>query len=310
MLFSIVIPIYNEERNIKPLVEAIVEYLGKEDYEVVFVDDGSSDSSVKAILAMKRRFSFIKLVKFKRNYGQTPALDAGIRHAKGKYVITMDGDLQNSPEDIPRMLRLAENCGYDVISGWRYNRRDSFSKRMTSIVARNIRKLLTGEKLHDLGCTLKLYRRSCFDNLNLYGEMHRFIPTLLRWEGYRIKEIKVRHYPRRYGKTKYSMNRVRKGFFDMLSALLWHKFSIRPFHFFGILAILSLAIGILIALYKVFVSLLILGNPLNVGPLLLAAVLFIILGIQFFSLGFVSEIQTKHYFSNMKNKQYEVEKVY
>lgn len=310
MLFSIVVPIYNEKDNVEPLVEAIVEVLGKRNYEVLFVDDGSRDGSGSEILRMKNKYDFIRLVKLKTNYGQTPALDAGIRYAKGKYIITMDGDLQNSPEDIPRMLELAEKSGCDVVSGWRHNRKDSFGKKITSIIARNIRKLLSGEKLHDLGCTLKLYRRECFDDLNLYGEMHRFIPTLLRWQGYKIKEIKVKHYPRKFGKTKYSLNRVGKGFFDLIMAVLWNKYSFRPFHFFGVLGLGSIGLGILIVFYKFFISFWYLGNSLEVGPLLLAAVFLIIIGIQFFSLGFMSEIQIKQYYADMKNRQYRVEKVF
>jgi hypothetical protein len=219
----------------------------------------------------------------------------------------MDADLQNDPRDIPRLLAgIAQ--GYDVVSGWRFERKDSLSKKILSWIARVMRRLVTNEPLHDLGCTLKAYRRVCFDGLVLYGEMHRFIPTLLRWKGFRIAELKVNHHPRLHGKSKYRLGRVVRGFLDLISARFMWQFSTRPFHFFALMGSVFLVLGsgvVIVMLGINFVRF----NRLSVGPLLLPAVLFVLSGIQFVLFGFLSELQIRTYFSQAQTKSYAIRRV-
>ncbi len=309
MEISVVIPTYNEEHNVKILAAKLVKVLDKitSDYEIMFVDDGSTDSTYKNLVQLHKLNKKIKIIQFSRNFGQTAAMAAGFHHSKGKKIITIDADLQNDPADIPHLLNIL-NKGYDAVSGWRYNRKDSFSKKILSRIAFILRKILTKEKLHDLGCTLKIYKKYCLNDLTIYGEMHRFIPTLLRWKGYKIAEVKVSHHKRKYGKTKYSITRVIRGFLDLISANFWSKYSTRPFHFFAILGFLFLLTGGTAASYGLFTNI-IKNHRFSIGPLLLPAVLFILSGIQFALFGLLSEMQIRQYYASKKEEIYTVKRI-
>jgi glycosyltransferase involved in cell wall biosynthesis len=296
---SIIIPAYNEEENITILYEQVKKVLDdiKVSYEIIFVNDGSKDRTLENLKAIKD--PHLKVISFRRNFGQTAAMDAGFKAAKGRILIPLDADLQNDPTDIPRLItKLGE--GYDVVSGWRKYRKDPLSKRIISRGANVLRKILIQDNIHDSGCTLKAYRKECFDNLTLYGEMHRFIPALLQWQGFHVTEIPTKHHARRYGKTKYSMGRVIRGFLDMIIVGFWMKYSARPIHLFGTLGIITTFIGGLVGLYltllKVFFNVAI-GNR----PLLLLTVLLLILGVQFVIFGVMSDILIKIYYKNQPN---------
>jgi glycosyltransferase involved in cell wall biosynthesis len=310
MYLSIVIPIFNEEENIKILYNRIVEVMEKlkKEYEIIFVDDGSVDNSFRILEGIHNRDNKVKVIKFRKNFGQTYALNAGFKQAQGKVIITMDGDLQNDPEDIPRLIEKMKE-GYDAVSGWRFNRKDPLSKRIPSKIASWLRQIITKDKIHDSGCTLKAYKRECFENLELYGEMHRFIPTMLKWKGFKVGEIKVRHHPRVHGKTKYGLRRVIRGFIDLINAKFWTDYSTRPLHLFAGIGGFFIVIGMIIVFYKFFIELLYFHKPLDLGPLLMAAVLFIIIGIQFIVMGFLGEIQVRTYYEKTGQKSYTIEKI-
>ena len=227
---SVVVPLYNEEGNVEELHRRIVAALASigKFYEVIFIDDGSTDKTSD----IARSLSPLTLITFRRNFGQTAAFDAGFKQAKGEVIITLDGDLQNDPKDIPLLLAKI-NEGYDVVSGWRHERKDPLSKKIFSRAADLLRKILLDDNIHDSGCSLKAYRRECFDHLDLFGEMHRFIPALLELEGYRVAEVKVSHHPRVYGTTKYNWKRAIKGLTDMIAIWFWRKYASRPVPFFG-----------------------------------------------------------------------------
>jgi len=245
----------------------------------------------------------VKIIRFRKNFGQTAAMDAGFKNAKHPVIITLDADLQNDPADIPLLLKKMDE-GYDVVSGWRYNRKDSISKKIFSKIASLMRKALTKDRIHDSGCTLKAYKKECFNNLNLYGEAHRFIPTLLAWKGYRIGEVKVSHNERKYGKTKYTSSRIFRGFLDLLTLKFWQDYSTRPLHFFAKIGSFNILIGLLLILYNLVRY----GfTPAGVGPTLLAAVLFILVGMLFFGFGFLAEIIIRLFYS--QNKSYEIDRI-
>ena len=306
MKISIVVPVYNEEQNINPFYEKVVSSLKNsvaKDYELIFVDDGSKDNSFNLLAKLVSKDKRVRVVKLRKNFGQTAAMNAGFQEAKNPIIVTLDADLQNDPSDIPLLLSKL-NEGYDVVSGWRWQRKDPLSKKLFSKIAFFLRRFMTKDKIHDSGCTLKAYKADALKGLNLYGEAHRFIPTLLAWKGYKVGEVKVSHHQRKFGKTKYSSSRIFRGFLDLLTLKFWQDYSTRPLHFFARIGIINLILGIIIVLY----------NPgkygldfNNIGPTLLAAALFILIGVQFFGLGFIAEIQIRIYYSH--NKNYEVEKV-
>ncbi len=301
---SIVIPVYNEEENIPILhnkVRSVMKKLNSR-YEMIFVDDGSTDSSFNVLERLHRKDKNVKIIKFRGNFGQTAALNVGFKYAKNSVIVTMDADLQNDPGDIPNLLNKLKE-GYDVVSGWRYNRKDPISKVFFSNISNLLRGLITKETIHDSGCSLKAYKRECFEDLDLYGEMHRFIPTLLRWKGFKIGEVRVSHLPRKYGKSKYNYNRIFRGFADLVNAKLLMDYSTRPSYLFFNIGILNILMAIALGLYNIFKY----GLAFNVGPTLLGAVLFFIIGIQFISFGFLGEIQAKTYYS--LKKPYNIEKI-
>lgn len=292
---SIVVPIYNEEGAVSQLHRDLVETLtplGKS-FEIIFVDDGSKDRS----LEIMRTLSPLTIIQLRANSGQTAAFSAGFAHASGQIVITLDGDGQNPPSDIPKILEPLEGDEYDVVSGWRKDRKDPLLKKIISRGANLLRHFILSDSIHDSGCSLKAYRSECFEDLQLMGEMHRFIPQLLAWKGFRVTEVPVQHLPRITGRTKYNWRRTVKGFIDMASIAFWKRYANRPLHLFGGLGILSLLLGstlFLILLYQKFV----LGQPLADSSLPLLAALAVIMGLQFFVGGILADIAIKSHYRN------------
>lgn len=304
---SVVIPVFNEGESIPHLAKSLKFVLDspKTNYEIIFVDDGSTDNSFALLKSFHEDDEHIKIIKFRRNFGQTAALSAGFEYAKGEIIITMDADLQNDPEDIPLLLKKI-NEGYDVVSGWRADRKDSLTKKISSKFSNWLARKLTGIDIHDFGCTFKAYKRECIDDLELYGEVHRYIPALVAWKGFKVGETKVNHHPRKYGKTKYNIWRLLKGFLDLINIKFWTQYSTRPLHFFGILGIIQFLVGFLIGLYLTILKLFF-GHSLADRPLLLLSTLLIILGIQFVTFGFLSEILIRVYYE--KRKSYAIDRV-
>lgn len=305
---SVIIPVFNEEKSLEPLYDSLKSVLNKikKPYEIIFVDDGSTDSSFDVLEKLQKKDNTLHIIKFRRNFGQTAAMDAGFNEAKGKIIISMDADLQNDPQDIPRLVNEL-NKGYDVVCGWRHNRRDSFLKTALSGFANWLRRLVTREYIHDSGCSLRAYKKYCLKDLDLYGEMHRYIPALLFWKGYKIGEVKIEHNARRYGKTKYNSIRIVKGFLDLIVIKFWMQYSTRPIHLFGVLGILFGFLGVIIGLYLTIIRLIYKESIAN-RPLLILSVLLIVLGVQFFVFGLLADILIKVYYKNGFDKNYSIEK--
>lgn len=297
---SIIIPIFNEENNIGALHQEIKKTCEENSYlyEIIMVDDGSTDNTAKVALTLRP----LKLIRFRKNFGQTAAMDAGIKAAKHDYLVMMDGDGQNDPADIPKMLRHLEENGFDAVSGWRKKRRDSLGKRIASLGADWLRKFLINDGVHDSGCTLKIYKKECFNQVNLYGEMHRFIPALLRTKGYKIGEIAVNHRPRTNGQTKYNWKRMLKGLIDLIAVWFWGKFASRPLHLLGSIGILSFFLGALASVYTLYLYLA--GQDLSDTDWPLIAIFFLTMGVQLFILGLLADILVKNYYESAQNKQY------
>lgn len=289
---SIVVPIYNEEGNVRELHREIVEVCEREryTYEVIFIDDGSEDGTGRIC----KELAPLKYIRMRKNFGQTAAMDAGIKAAQYDYIVTMDGDLQNDPEDIPRLVQYLEEKDLDIVSGWRKHRKDSPMKKFTSRGANFLRGIIVKDNIHDSGCSLKIYRRECFDHINLYGEMHRFIPALLKIKGFTVGEIVVNHRPRTSGVTKYNWKRTIKGFVDMIALWFWGKFSSRPLHIFGGTGIAFLFFGFLCAIWSfvLFISGAKMSN--NIMPPLLT-IFFCVIGLLMFVFGLMSDIMLKTY---------------
>lgn len=303
---SIIVPVYNEEGNIERLHKEINEVCLEEEYlyEIIFVDDGSQDKTGNICKTLKP----LKYIRMRKNFGQTAAMDAGIKAAKYDYIITMDGDLQNDPRDIPRLIDYLEKNQLDVVSGWRKKRKDTFMKKFVSRGANFLRGILVKDNIHDSGCSLKIYRKECFLNVNLYGEMHRFIPALLKMKGFEIGEIEVNHRPRTSGKTKYNWKRTIKGFVDMVSIWFWNKYSSRPLHIFGTAGLISMFLGILCAIWSVMLFAWGYKMSNNVMPPLLT-VFFIVLGMLMFVFGLMSDIMLKTYFGSNIDHTYSIKEV-
>lgn len=299
---SIVIPLYNEAKNIEALygsLSQVVRTLGR-DTEIIFIDDGSTDETFQDLLNLKKLDGSIRIIHFARNFGQTAALSAGFDYAKGDVVITMDGDLQNDPKDIPLLLQKIED-GYDVVSGWRFRRQDKFLlRRLPSKIANWIIGLITGVKLHDSGCTLKAYRSNVVKNLRLYGEMHRFIPALASSRGAKIAEVKVNHHLRMHGNSKYGISRTIRVFLDLITIKFLLSFLTRPLQIFGLGGLIFLAVGFLICVYLSVIKLAF-NQSLSNRPILLLGILLLVLGVQFIGFGLVAEMQTRTYYE-VQNK--------
>ena len=302
---SVVVPLYNEEGNVLELHRRIKEALEQSGhpYEIVFVDDGSRDKTCEEAMVCHP----VKLIVFRKNFGQTAAFDAGIKAATGDIIITLDGDLQNDPADIPLLLAKIDE-GYDVVSGWRHKRQDPWSKKIPSRIANLLRKFLIHDNIHDSGCSLKAYRRECFKDVDLFGEMHRFIPAILQLEGYRVAEVKVSHHPRLHGVTKYNWKRGMKGFVDMLSIWFWRKYSHRPLHLFGGVGVVLFILGTSILVWML-VEKLVFGASLSERLWPLVGIFFTLVGIQFFISGLLADISVKSYYQARHRMNYNIRDV-
>ena len=288
-MLSVIVPVYNEEESILPLYEELQAAIGKND-EVLFVDDGSMDSTAERVKKLIAGDSRVRLVRFQRNSGKAAALAAGFERARGDVVITMDGDLQDDPLEIPRFLEAITE--HDMVSGWKIHRQDPLGKRLPSKFFNWLTALVTGLRIHDFNCGFKAYRKEVVRHLNLYGELHRYIPALAHWEGFSVGEIPVNHHPRRFGRSKYGIERLTKGFFDLLTVKFLMTYAKRPLHFFGWIGAAFSAMGGLAGLWVVYLKLL--GEAVGNRPILVLSVLLIVVGIQFFSLGLLGEIVSSH----------------
>jgi glycosyltransferase involved in cell wall biosynthesis len=302
---SIVVPIFNEGGNVAPLHQKIVEAVQKigKPFEVIFVDDGSKDTTVAECAGL----SPLKLIVFRRNFGQTAAFDAGFKAATGDIIITMDGDLQNDPADIPLLLAKMDE-GFDIVSGWRLHRKDTLSKHFFSRVANLLRKVLMKDTIHDSGCSLKAYRGECFADLDLFGEMHRFIPALLELQGFRVGEVVVSHHARTQGVTKYNWHRGVKGFVDMLTIWFWRKYANRPVHLFGSGGLMSFLAGIAILVWMAIEKVMFHQSLAErIWPLV--GLFLVLAGIQLFIFGLMSDILVRSYYKNRQTMNYSIREV-
>jgi glycosyltransferase involved in cell wall biosynthesis len=310
MDLSIVIPLYNEEENVEPLcaqLKAALEGVGRE-YEIIIVDDGSTDGSFDVLKRLHEDDKRLKVIRFRRNFGQTAAFAAGFDRSQGEVVITMDADLQNDPADIPLLLEKIEE-GYDVVSGWRLYRQDPFlTRRLPSMIANWLISQVTGVHLHDYGCSLKAYRREVVKNVQLYGELHRFIPAIASWMGVSVAEVPVRHYPRRFGRSKYGLSRISRVLLDLLTVRFLLSYSTRPIHIFGGLGLISFAVGIGLGGYLSFVKFA-LGQDIGGRPLLLLAILLMVLGVQLISMGLLGELVVRTYYEVLNKPTYAVREI-
>ncbi len=301
---SVVIPCYNEEDNVKPLYEELKEALSGIDYEAIFVDDGSTDKTFNILKELHNNDERVKAIRFRKNFGQSAALRAGFDSAKGEYVVSMDSDLQNDPQDIPKLFERLKS-GYDVVCGWRYNRKDGLSKRLFSKFANWFRGWFMSENVHDSGCTLRVYKRETLEDLELFGELHRYIPALLYWKGFDIGEEKVNHRQRKYGITKYDWKRLVKGFLDLIVVTFWQKYSLRPTHIFGGLGLLGTGLGAIIFLYLVVLKLTT-GEALSNRPLFTVSIFMVVVGIQFVTIGLLADILIRIYYGQDDRSIYSV----
>lgn len=307
---SVVVPIYNEVESLPHLIDAIAASLSTShlSYEIILVDDGSQDGSTKELRQQANMRSDLRAVLLRRNYGQTAAMAAGFNYARGRVVVTLDGDLQNDPADIPRLLAKLEE-GYDLVSGWRQNRQDAALNRLLpSKIANWLIGEVTGVKLHDYGCSLKAYRAELLADMNLYGELHRFLPALAYIEGARITEMAVRHHPRRYGKSKYGLGRTFRVLMDLLTIWFMKKFLTRPMHVFGLLGLIAMLLGTLSGGYLTFLKLA-MGVVIGNRPLLILTVLLLLTGVQLFSFGLLAELLMRTYHESQGRPIYRVREV-
>lgn len=303
---SVVVPVYNEEGNVKELheeIKKVCEDSGYE-YEIIFVNDGSTDKTDEIC----RKLRPLKYIQMRKNFGQTAAMDAGIKLAQYDYIITMDGDRQNDPADIPRMLDYLIENKLDVVSGWRKHRKDALLKKFTSRGANFLRSILVRDGIHDSGCSLKVYKKECLEGVNLYGEEHRFIPALLKIKGFSIGEIVVNHRPRTAGVTKYNWKRTIKGFVDMVSVWFWNKYAVRPLHMMGAAGMFSLMLGGICGIWSITIFILGYKMSNNIIPPLLT-IFFIMIGLLLFIFGLMSEILIKTYYGVHIDKPYSIKQI-
>lgn len=306
-LLSVVITVYNEEDNIQPLLKATYAALSGMDYEVILVEDGSTDRTVAEV--KKYANTRTKLVIFNRNYGQTTALAAGIDQATGEYIATMDGDLQNDPTDLPSMLQKAIDEEWDVVAGRRANRKDGFVlRKIPSKIANWIIRNSTNVHLKDYGCTLRVYKAEIAQNMGLYGELHRFIPVLAKQEGAKMTEVDVKHHPRIHGTSKYGLSRTFKVMADLILMLFFQKYFQRPIHLFGGLGLVAFLLGGIINVYLLVLK--ILGEDIWGRPILILGFILILGGIQLITTGIISEIIVRTYFESQDKKTYRVKALY
>jgi len=293
-VISVVIPVHNEERSVALLYDELAATFAGEGltWEAVFVDDGSTDGTFAALTRLHDASDNVRAVRLRRNFGKAAALDAGFKEAAGDIVVTIDGDLQDDPAEIPRLLaRLDE--GYDLVSGWKTKRQDPLTRRIPSKLFNVVAGRVSGIRLHDMNCGLKAYRAEVLEGLNLYGELHRYIPVLAHYRGYRITELPVNHRPREHGSSNYGVERYVRGFLDLLTVTFMGRYSHRPLHLFGGLGLGAGALGFAILLYLTIIKLT--GEAIGQRPLLILGVLLVVVGIQLLSLGLLSELITSHH---------------
>jgi|UniRef100_UPI0040489615 glycosyltransferase involved in cell wall biosynthesis len=306
-ILSVVITVYNEEDNIQPLLQATYAALAGIDYEVILVEDGSTDRTVAEV--KKYANTRTKLVIFNRNYGQTTALAAGIDQAIGQYIATMDGDLQNDPTDIPGMLQKAIDEEWDVVAGRRANRKDGFIlRKIPSKIANWIIRNSTNVHLKDYGCTLRVYKADIAQNMGLYGELHRFIPVLAKQQGAKMTEVDVKHHPRIHGTSKYGLSRTFKVMADLILMLFFQKYFQRPIHLFGGLGLLAFLLGGMINVYLLVLK--IMGEDIWGRPILILGFMLILGGIQLITTGIIAEIIVRTYFESQDKKTYRIKGLY
>ena len=304
-LLSIVVPLYNEEENVGLLTQKIHESLAGYTYEIIYVDDFSTDQTKKVVNDMADKK--VHLIALKKNYGQSLALAAGIDYASGTYIITMDGDLQNDPSDIPQMLSHAVAEGFDLVTGIRQKRKDSLLKKIPSKIANFLVRRVTKLDIKDNGCALKVFHKDIAKDLNLYGEMHRFITLLAHLEGAQIKQVPVKHHARHAGVSKYGLERVFKVIADMMLLLFIRKYIQRPIHLFGIFGVLLIGVGLCVNAYLVYLK--ILGEDIGTRPLLTLGSMLIFAGIQLFTIGIVMELLIRTYYESQQKRPYRIRKV-
>ncbi|MEC7851092.1 MAG: glycosyltransferase [Bacteroidota bacterium] len=316
MNLSIIIPAFNEEESIKPLVNLIFKNLDKnlEDFEIILIDDGSNDKTWEEIVKISNKFENIVSIKLLENYGKSDALDAGFKVCKGNYVLTMDADLQDDPSEILPLYSMIIENKYDLVSGWKKKRNDPLTKTIPSKFFNLVTRLFSGIKLNDFNCGIKIYRKEVINSINLYGEMHRYIPLIAKWNGFnKIAEKEVNHNRRKYGVTKFGMERYIRGFLDLLSVSFVYRFRKRPMHFFGSFGVLSFLLGFISAGFIIYEKIsklsqnvpLELIRPVTDQPLFYIALLAIIIGVQLFLVGFLSELIIQ---INSDKKGYKIEK--
>jgi glycosyltransferase involved in cell wall biosynthesis len=304
---SIVITVMNEEENIKPLLESLRSALAGIDYEVILVDDGSTDKTKQKVLDYSDERTM--LVELRKNYGQSTAMTAGIDYSRGKYVALLDGDLQNDPTDIPAMLDLLKREDWDVVAGNRKNRKDGYVlRKVPSAIANALIRRMTGVYFKDYGCTLKIFKREIAEELGLYGELHRFIPVLAKLQGARITQVDVKHHPRKFGKSKYGINRTFKVMSDLILMVFFRKYLQKPMHLFGTIGFISIGLGILINVYLLIVKLM--GHDIWNRPLLILGLILLLGGIQLITIGIIADINVRTYFESQNKKTYNVRRVY
>ena len=293
-MLSVVIPVFNEERSVALLYEELQAALDPLDdtWEAVYVDDGSTDGSFAALTRLHSRAGNVRVVRLRRNFGKASALAAGFANARGEIVVTIDGDLQDDPAEIPRLLAKLDE-GYDLVSGWKTKRRDPLTRRIPSRIFNAVAGRISGLRLHDMNCGFKAYRAEVVRGLVLYGELHRFIPVLAHDQGYRVTELAVNHRPREHGRSRYGLERYLRGFLDLLTVSFMGRYRHRPLHLFGGLGLLLGAAGFAVLAYLTVVKLM--GHAIGQRPLLTLGVLLVVVGLQFFSLGLISEMITSHH---------------
>ncbi|HEY4716439.1 MAG TPA: glycosyltransferase family 2 protein [bacterium] len=296
--YSIVIPVYNEEKNIEDLHSKILKAMSSinSTFEVIYVDDGSYDKGMDVLLSISKNNPDVKVVQFAKNFGQTAAISAGAKHSRGDIIILIDCDLQNDPDDIPRLIEKIKE-GYDLVSGWRKKRKDPwFTRRLPSVIANFLISFVTRVKLHDFGCTLKAYRRGIFEGISLYGEMHRLMPVYASWRGARITELIVKHNPRTAGRSKYGIGRTFKVLLDLFAIMFFGSYSTKPIYFFGgfgiFMTVCSVISGIVVLVEKYYLP----DAPAHRNPLLLLAVFLFLIGFQMVMMGLLAEILMRTYF--------------
>lgn len=308
MKLSVVVSVYNEEDNVIPLCQKEYEALEGIDYELILVDDGSSDKTVENIKTVANDRT--RLLIFNKNYGQSTAMQAGIDAAKGEYIVTMDGDLQNDPADIPNMMAKLEESGMDVVAGVRANRKDGFVlRKFPSKIANWIIRNTTDVRLSDYGCSLRIYRADIAKNLGLYGELHRFIPVLAKLQGAKMTEVDVNHHARIHGESKYGINRTFKVMADLLLMIFFQKYFRRPMHLFGGVGIIAFALGFLVDLYLVIYKF-VTGEDIWGRPLLLLGSILILAGLQFITVGIIAELMMRTYFESQNKTVYRLKETF